>query len=380
MRLFLGVTFLGAVLSAPLAQAELSAPSADIPEAGDAVAAPAPVAEPAAPPAAEPAAEPAPVAAEPAPAPSAADAAREALQQKEEDTSAQKNLEEVFQATEKQYSLLKSGAIGLDYSFSYSYFRDDRIDIAFNDSGQLSRFRIENDAQHSFSNTLSADYGIFDNLTFSLSLPLIFKFDTQKDNSAAALGDASLGLRWQPFPVKRGAPVTTLFGSFSTATGDSPYEINTNTDVASGKGYYSMSGGASTSKLLDPAVIFGSISYTMAFDATDLNQNRGSRVLYEVHPGDSIGFSMGLAYSLSYDLSISASYQQSYSFETEFLFMNGDVVGTEDSTSSVVNMSLGIRTSPTRIVNVSFGYGLTEDSPDVFLGFSLPIEVSGLRQ
>lgn len=371
MRLFLGVTFLGAVLSAPLAQAELSAPPAEVPDTGEAAAAePAPAAVEAAP---------APAVVEPAPAP-AADAAREALQQKEDDTTAQKNLEEVFQATEKQYSLLKSGAIGLDYSFNYSYFRDDRIDIAFNDSGQLSRFRVENDAQHSFTNSLSADYGIFDNLTFNVSLPLVFKFDTQKDNTAAALGDVGLGLRWQPFPVKRGAPVTSLFGSFSTATGDSPYEINTNTDVASGKGYYSMSGGASTSKLLDPAVIFGSLSYTMAFDATDLNQARGNRVLYEVHPGDSIGFSMGLAYSLSYDLSISASYQQSYSFETEFLFTNGDLVGTEDSTSSVVNMALGIRTSPTRIINVSFGYGLTEDSPDVFLGFSLPIEVSGLRQ
>ena len=373
MRLKSGLLGVSLVVAMPgVALAALSAPSDEA----------APAAEAAAP---APAPAPAPVAAEaPAPAPAAAaggvDQAREALKQQEGDVTSEKNLEEVFQQTEKQYSLLKSGDISFDYAFSYSYYRDDRIDIAFNDAGQISRFIIENDAEHSFSNTVSMDYGVWDNLTFDIRLPLAFKFDSEKDTSAAALGDVALGARWQPFPVKRGAPVTTLFGTFSTATGDSPYEINTNTDVSSGKGYYATSFGASTSKVIDPAVIFGSVSYTLAFDATDLNQARGSRVLTEVRPGDSISFSMGLAYSLSYDISISASYQQSYNFQSEFVFSNGDVAGSADSTSSTFNTSLGIRMTPTRIVNVSFGFGLTEDSPDVMLGFSLPIEVSGLKK
>lgn len=345
-------------------------------------ASPAALAEEAAAPAAE---QPAPAAAPaPAPAPTSADKAREALATQESDATAEKNLEEVFQAAEKQYSLLKSGDLSLDYSLDYSYFRNDRIDIAFTEEGAISRFLIEQDAQHSFSNTFSIDYGIWNNLTFNMRLPMIVKYDSSKDVSGAALGDVSFGLRWQPFSLKRGAPVTTLFMTASTATGDSPYKINPNTDLASGKGYYAGSFGASVSKVIDPAVVYGSVSYTMGFDVTGLDQARGDRVLTEFHPGDSVGFSMGMAYSLSYDLSVSASYQQSYAFQSEYLFRNReggtDFVGSEDSTSASFSTSVGIRMSPKRIINVGFGFGLTEEAPDVTLGISLPVDIAGLKK
>jgi hypothetical protein len=172
---------------------------------------------------------------------------------------------------------------------------------------------------------------------------------------------------------------TTLYSTFSTATGKSPYEINTSNEVSSGKGYYSLGGGISMSKVVDPVVLFGSMGYTHAFDASGLNQSRGSRILEEVQPGDSLNFSYGLAYSLSYEVSLSASYQQSYNFDTTFNFKNGDTASSEDSTSSTVNMSLGLRSANNRVINVSFGFGLTEDSPDVTMGFSLPIDMTGFK-
>ena len=132
------------------------------------------------------------------------------------------------------------------------------------------------------------------------------------------------------------------------------------------------------SKVIDPVVLFGSLGYTYAFDATGLNQRRGSATLVEVQPGDSLNFSMGFAYSLSYEVSLSASYQQSYNFVSNFVFEEYSAE-SEDSTSSVVNTSLGLRTSSNRIVNLSFGFGLTEDSPDVLLGISLPIDFAGLK-
>lgn len=319
------------------------------------------------------------IAADAAPEVSEQDQAREALQQKEADVTQEKNLEQVFQATEKQYSLLRAGDMSMQFGGNYSYYRDDRIDININNSGEINRFRIENDAQHSFGASLSLDYGIWNNLTFNTNLPVAYKYDTQKDVSQAALGDVSFGLRYQPFPVKVGAANTTLFGTFSTATGDSPYEINTRNELSSGKGYYSIGGGVSMSKVIDPVVLFGSVGYTHAFDATGLNQQRSGRVLESVETGDSLSFSFGMAYSLSYEVSLSASYQQAYNFETRFVFQNGDVVPSEDSTSSVMNMSLGLRTAKNRIINFSFGYGLTEDSPDVLLGLSIPVDMKGLK-
>lgn len=302
-------------------------------------------------------------------------AARDALTQKADDASTEKNLEEVFQASENQYSLLKKGKVGLNYGLDYSFYRDSRIDIAIDgSSSQITRFRIEEDAQHTFNNSLDITYGVWDNLTFSASLPLVFKHDTQSGLSSTGLGDVSLGVRWQPVPLKRGLPTSTLFASLSTATGNSPYEINRQTDLSTGKGYYSLSGGASVSKVADPVVLFASASYSMNTKVSDLNQVQGNRILTSVEPGDSLGFSMGLAYALNYDVSITSSFQQSYGFASKFGFQSGASAEGLDQVSAAINFSLGLRTNPKRIVNLNMGFGLTEDSSDVTLGFSMPID------
>jgi hypothetical protein len=307
------------------------------------------------------------------------DAARDALKQQASDASADKNLEQVFKATEKNYSLLKKGRFGMNYSGDYSYYRDSRIDIALDgNSSGITRFRVEEDAQHTFTNVLEMTYGLRDNLTLSANLPLVYKMDTQVDRQAIGLGDVSLGVRWQPIPLKMGLPTTTLFGSLSTATGDSPFEINTASDLSTGKGYYSLNTGVSVNKVTDPLVLFGSASMTMSNNVGQLNQARGSRVMVGVDPGETFGFSMGFAYSLNYDVSMSASFQQSLTTNNRFKFSNGDIVESASQVSALVNFSLSLRTSPKRIVNLSMGYGLTEDSPDVMLGFSLPIEFLGL--
>src|SRR5690606_10022316 len=130
------------------------------------------------------------------------EAAREALQQRETDVTEESNLEEVFQAAEKQYSLLPSGKLAMHFSADYSYFRNDTIDIGIDESsGALNRYRIENDAEHAFGASLSVDYGIWDNLTFNTRLPVQYKYDTNKNSQSAALGDVTFGLRYQPFPV-----------------------------------------------------------------------------------------------------------------------------------------------------------------------------------
>lgn len=313
------------------------------------------------------------------------EAAREALQQRETDVTEESNLEEVFQASERQYSLLAAGRLAVNFSGDYSYYRNDTIDIGIDESsGSLNRYRIENDAEHAFGASLSVDYGLRNNLTFNTRLPVQYKYDTNKDTQSVALGDVSFGLRYQPFPVRPGGVNTTLYTTLSTATGDSPYDINVLNELSSGKGYYSLGGGVSMSKIVDPVVLFGSIGYTKAFNATGLRQRRGTGTLRRVEPGDSISFSMGLAYALSYEVSVSASYQQSYNFVSRFHFDSNQhggryVAESSDSTSSILNTSLGLRTSSNRIINISFGFGLTEDSPDVLLGISLPIDVTGLK-
>lgn len=312
------------------------------------------------------------------PANTGADQAATALQKKEGDATQETNLQEVFTSNERQYSLIKRGVFSAYYDLDYTYYRDTRIDLALADnSSQLNRLRIEEDANHTLTNSFTVQYGILDNLTLSATVPFVAKSEIVRDTTAAGLGDISLGARWEPFPLKQGRLPLVLFGNLSTKTGDSPYEIGLD-ELSTGKGYYSVGVGASTRKYIDPVVLFASASANYGFKETGLNQARGSRTLTSFDPGISGGFSFGFAYSFNYDVSLTMSYQQSFNMDAEFEFNNGDEsYKSPDQSSAMLSFALGVRVSPETIVNGTVGIGLTEDAPDVSLGLSFPLDFIG---
>ncbi|MFK0631313.1 hypothetical protein Q4012_18760 [Acinetobacter nosocomialis] len=316
-----------------------------------------------------------------APAPnSEAHQAASALQKKEGDASQETNLQEVFTSNERQYSLIKKGVISSYYDLDYTYYRDTRIDLALSDSSsQLNRLRVEEDANHTLTNSFTFQYGVLDNLTLSATLPFVAKSEIIKDKTTAGLGDISLGARWEPFPLKQGRLPLVLFGSVSTKTGDSPYEIGLD-ELSTGKGYYSIGVGASTRKYIDPVVLFASASANYGFKESGLNQARGSRILESFDPGISGGFSFGFAYSFNYDVSLTMSYQQSFNMNAEFQFNNGESYKSPDQSSGMLSFALGVRVSPDTIVNGTVGIGLTEDAPDISLGLSFPLDILGFNK
>ena len=307
----------------------------------------------------------------------AADQAATALQKQDTDATTETNLQEVFSSSERQYSLIKQGVISSYYDLDYTYYRDSRIDAASGDSTSvLQRFRVEEDANHTISNTFTLQYGLLNNLTLSASLPLIAKSDLLQDKNTAGLGDINFGARWEPFPLKQGRLPLVLFGSLSTKTGDSPYEIGID-ELSTGKGYYSVGFGASTRKYIDPVVLFTSVSANYGLKESGLNQARGSRILEAFDPGLSGGFSFGFAYSFNYDVSLTMSYQQSFNTGSQFYFENEESFKSADQSSSTLSFALGVRVSPETIVNGTVGIGLTEDAPDVSLGLSFPLDIIG---
>ncbi|WP_213065054.1 hypothetical protein, partial [Acinetobacter baumannii] len=272
--------------------------------------------------------------------------AASALQKKEGDASQETNLQEVFTSNERQYSLIKKGVISSYYDLDYTYYRDTRIDLALSDnSSQLNRLRVEEDANHTLTNSFTLQYGVLDNLTLSATLPFVAKSEIIRDTTTAGLGDISFGARWEPFPLKQGRLPLVLFGSLSTKTGDSPYEIGLD-ELSTGKGYYSVGVGASTRKYIDPVVLFASASANYGFKESGLNQARGSRTLTSFDPGISGGFSFGFAYSFNYDVSLTMSYQQSFNMDAEFQFENGESYKSPDQSSAMLSFALGVRVSP----------------------------------
>ncbi len=304
--------------------------------------------------------------------------ARDALSKGDDDASQEKSLEEVFEATENNYSLMKEGQTSMNYSLSYSYTADQRISIKVENS-DLKALDISPTATHNLTNNFSFDFGYLNNLTIGLTVPLVTKYDTTDSLSGAGLGDVSVNARWQPYAYVPGELSKTVTGSFKTKTGDSPFRTISGKRLPTGSGYYSLSGGMSINKVVDPVMLFGSGSVSYAIPEKDVNQVRSGQLLEEVRPGVSVAMSGGFAYSLSYDVSLSMSFQGSYSDKSKYIFRNGGVAETNSTMSGVMNFSLGIRVSPKTITNVGVGFGMTEDSPDIMLSLSMPINLNGLK-
>ena len=307
------------------------------------------------------------------------DEAREALAQQEGDEDSTEQLEEVFHAAEKNYSLLQAGRQSLNYSFDYSYSGTQNLDLEVINS-QVRNLDVTPEATHNFTNAFSYDYGFYDNLTLGTRIPLTTKFDTQEDLNVNDVGDISFTARWQPNPHIPGTMSTTLFGTLSSKTGVSPYEIDVNRQLSTGSGYYSIGGGASVSKVLDPVVLFGSGSLRYNHKVKDLKQVRGARLLQELEPGFTLSGSGGFSYSLSYDISLSLSVQLTYNDETVLSFSDGTEATASSQMAGIINMSLGTRISDQTIVNTSVGFGMTRGAPDFTIGFSMPINISGLSE
>jgi len=304
------------------------------------------------------------------------DAAREALAKKEGDVDQAALLKQTLPATDKQYSLIRKGALALTYDLSYAYIGSQVINAKFTDS-TLTLFDIQNTRAHTVTNTLSTDYGLLDNLTGNITLPLVSKYSQSDAFSGLSngIGDIAMGLRWQPLSQSRELPALTTSATVRLPTGRSPFKTIANQGLATGAGYGSLSLGANASKVMDPVAIFGSLSLTYGLPATHLDQQVDNATLVKMSPGASLGFGMGFAYALSYKVSTTLSFQETVSARSRLTLADGSSNQTAPQTSGVLSFGLGVRATPQTTMNVSVGVGLGPDSPSFTLGFNMPLSL-----
>lgn len=311
-------------------------------------------------------------AAQPA-APTTADA-RDALAKKEGEGDQSALLKQTLTAVDKQYSMIRKGQVQVSYDLSYAYVGQEKIVTDIGASG-LTLFEIENVSSHTITNTLSADYGVMNNLTANVTLPLISRYAQAKGHSGISncIGDIALGARWQPMESHRDQAGYTVTGNMRLPTGRSPFKIVAGSGQATGSGVTAFTAGLNVNRIVDPVALFGSLSVGGALPAKHLNQINGTRVLTRVQPGMNVGFGMGFAYALSYGISTTLSFQEAISAGSKLRFADGLNARTSMQTSSMLNMGLGYRVSPKTTVNLSVGIGLTPDSPNLVVGMNMPL-------
>ncbi|MTW13036.1 transporter [Pseudoduganella eburnea] len=302
------------------------------------------------------------------------DKARDALAKKEGEGDQSALLKETLTAVDKQYSLIRKGKYQFTYDLNYSYIGQEKIVTDYTAEG-LTLFEIENVSSHVVTNTLSVDYGVLDNLTANVTLPVIGKYAEARgsNNTSFSLGDMVLGARFQPWEARRDTANFTALTNLRLPTGRSPFKIIAGSGEATGSGVAALSVGMNVNRIVDPVALFGSVSLTASAPATGLNQVNGTRVLNRVAPGTQFGFGMGFAYALSYGISTTMSFQGAISQGSKLRFADGLNVKTASQTSAILNFGMGYRMSPKNTVNMSVGIGLTADSPNFSVGLNMPL-------
>jgi hypothetical protein len=91
----------------------------------------------------------------------------------------------------------------------------------------------------------------------------------------------SLGLAYSRSRGGRGFR-TTVSCSGRLPTGRSPFDINPETELSTGNGYYALSAGANFSKQVDPVVLFWNLGLTYPFKLTGLNHRVAEGVVLDM--------------------------------------------------------------------------------------------------
>jgi hypothetical protein len=209
------------------------------------------------------------------------------------------------------------------------------------------------------------------------------------DTSGKAIGDVEAAARIQ---LNRGGPDSAYFIAglrYKSRTGRDPFDVVTDCQtrcvgqnvtgtglpltLPTGSGFRSLQPSLTWMMPSDPAVFFGSVSYTRNFQRRNVYRTvlAGEREpLGDIKAGDVIGFNLGMGLALNDKASLSFGYDHSSVGRTR---QNGQVIpGSVRIQLGTLLVGASYRLDPHRTVNVSVGAGLTRDTPDVTLTVRVP--------
>ncbi|MBN3039810.1 MAG: transporter [Candidatus Omnitrophica bacterium] len=209
-------------------------------------------------------------------------------------------------------------------------------------------------------------YGLLDNWQIDAKVPYKFQYErvstgntSEISRDHSGIGDVEAGVYHHLIHENGAIPDIVLGVTQKFDTGKSPY----NTDIGLGTGHKATNFSLVWVKSADPAILFGSLGYTMNYE--DDIENFG-----KVDPGNTYQYTLGTAFALNYNLSLSLAIEHLFA---EKMTVNGiDVMG---SLSNAASFKTGVSWAINDNLSMQFdsAYGLTEDAADFVLEIRFPI-------
>jgi hypothetical protein len=246
-------------------------------------------------------------------------------------------------------------------------------------------------------------YGVDNRFEVEAKIPYVYRSDSTVsreiftgtaserafETSGKGIGDIELAWRYQLNDGGVDTPYYIAGLRVKSRTGRDPFQVVTDCqtrcvgqnvtgtglplDLPTGSGFYSVQPSVTWLLPSDPAVFFGSFSYTKNFKRNNISRtvlNGDKEFLGSVEPGDVFGFNFGMGLALNERASFSIGYDHN---SVGRMHQNGVVIpGSVRVQLGTLLLGYSYRLKNNRTLSVSVGAGLTRDTPDVTLMVRMP--------
>lgn len=298
------------------------------------------------------------------------------------------------------------GKFSLETGLTYS--RYDTRQLILNgflalDSIFLGNINLDRIKADTWTLDLTGRYNFDNRWQFDLNVPVVYRESTYQsggaNNGAAGvtseetvtrdptLGDINFGIAYKFMDESVNTPDAVFTFRVKAPTGKDPFGIklrqtdaNTNLFVPdtlpTGNGVWSISPGISLVKTYDPAVLFGSLSYTHNFEESfdDISATVNQKVPGKVRIGDSFQIGAGIAFALNEKMSMSFSMSDLVQRKSKLKQDGGDweSVVSSDANAGYFNVGMTIAASDNLTIVPNLSIGITDDAPDFSFSLKFP--------
>ncbi|AZF47389.1 autotransporter outer membrane beta-barrel domain-containing protein [Pseudomonas sp. R2-7-07] len=265
--------------------------------------------------------------------------------------------------------------------------------------GNINLDRIKSD---SWTLDLTGRYNVDNRWQFDLNVPVVYRDSTYQSGGAGndatatsegsvtrdpTIGDVNFGVAYKFLDETPTLPDAVVSVRVKAPTGKEPFGIKLvkqpNNDnlyipesLPTGNGVWSITPGISLVKTFDPAVLFGSLSYTHNFEDSfdDISSEVNQKVGGKVRLGDSFQLGVGVAFALNEKMSMSFSVSDLIQRKSKLKPDGGDwqSVVSSDANAGYFNVGMTIAASGNLTIVPNLAIGMTDDAPDFTFSLKFP--------
>jgi hypothetical protein len=283
--------------------------------------------------------------------------------------------------------LLPSGTLEIDNTTSYFSASSDHVSVngfallPILVVGDISSQRVREDfllpsftarlgLPHKFQMDVVVPYGYE-------SIRTVDALNVQTTATSFGLGDISAGVYRQLTTEHGRVPDMLANVRFKSTTGKDSFSL-TSSEVALGTGFNAIQGNLTVAKSSDPVVFFGNLSYTGNLPANHTVSandptNPDLKTIGHFTPGGAVGFQLGSILALNPEVSMTVGWDQRFTRSTQ---LNGVDIPASYLVEGTLRLGTSYVYAPGRIVDLSFGVGLTPDTPNLQFSVGVPFRMS----